>query len=251
MFLWREHDGELDRAVTDRHGGVSQAPYGEFNLGGGVGDAPAAVQANRAALAEALGLPSDRLVFMHQCHGADVVRVDRPPDGPLVCDAIITTSTDLALAVLVADCVPVLLADRGAGVVAAVHAGRAGLAAGIVPATLAALAQLGAAQVEAVVGPAICGSCYEVPASMRDEVSALVPAARARTRQGTPGLDIVAGVLSQLQAGGARARTVPGCTLESGELFSHRRGAPTGRFAAVIRRHDDPGSARANRRAWQ
>ena len=252
MFLWRESDAGLDRAVTDRHDGHSVAPYDTLNLGGGVGDRGDAVRANRAALATAFGLPAHRLVFMQQCHGAEVVVVEEPTPTPLRCDAVVTTSTTLALAVLVADCVPILLADRSAGVVAAVHAGRAGVAAGIVPQTLIRLAELGAGQVEALVGPSICAACYEVPQHLCDEVAALVPATRARTRQGTPALDLAAGVLAQLGAAGVRTRQVPGCTRELGDLYSHRRGAPTGRFAAVIRRHDSGprGSAGAGDEGW-
>ncbi|NEE42556.1 laccase domain-containing protein, partial [Streptomyces sp. SID7982] len=105
-------------AFTDRWGGVSAVPYEQLNLGGAVGDDPAAVRANRARAAEALGLEAAGVVWMNQVHGRDVAVVDgvwgeRPV--PEV-DAVVTARRGLALAVLTADCVPVLLADPAAGV---------------------------------------------------------------------------------------------------------------------------------------
>ncbi|WP_199835259.1 polyphenol oxidase family protein, partial [Streptomyces scabiei] len=113
-------------AFTDRWGGVSAAPYEQLNLGGAVGDDAGAVTANRELAAKSLGLEPDRVVWMNQVHGADVAVVDGPwgaGDLPSV-DAVVTTRRGLALAVLTADCVPVLLADPVAGVAAAAHAGR-------------------------------------------------------------------------------------------------------------------------------
>ncbi|MFB7265286.1 polyphenol oxidase family protein, partial [Streptomyces nojiriensis] len=111
-------------AFTDRWGGVSAVPYEELNLGGAVGDDPAAVLANRARAAKSLGLAPDRVVWMNQVHGRDVAVVDGPwgadAEVPAV-DAVVTARRGLALAVLTADCTPVLLADPVAGVVAAAH----------------------------------------------------------------------------------------------------------------------------------
>ena len=113
------------RVVTDRRGGRSVSPYDSFNLGDHVGDDPAAVAANRARVARELGVGEDRLVWMDQVHGTGVAVVDGPQDGPVPgTDALVTATPGLVLGVLVADCVPVLLADPGRGVVAAVHAGR-------------------------------------------------------------------------------------------------------------------------------
>jgi hypothetical protein len=168
VFFWHERRAGIDVAITDRHGGVSSAPFGELNLARHVGDEPAAVEANRVAVAAELGLPAERLVFMDQCHGATVEVIDGPWQGdPPACDAVITRASDLALVVMVADCVPVLLADPEAGVVGAVHAGRPGLVAGVVGAALDAMADLGARAPYAVVGPSVCGRCYEVPEEMR------------------------------------------------------------------------------------
>ncbi|MER5930465.1 peptidoglycan editing factor PgeF [Streptomyces sp. NPDC002054] len=227
-------------AFTDRWGGVSAVPYEELNLGGAVGDDPAAVYENRARAARELGLNPDRVVWMNQVHGRDVAVVDGPwgpkEQIPAV-DAVVTARRGLALAVLTADCVPVLLADPVAGVVAAAHAGRPGLVAGVVPAAVEAMVALGAdpARLVARTGPAVCGRCYEVPAAMRDEVAAVVPAARAETSWGTPAVDVVAGVHAQLaELGVVDARRSPVCTLESRDHFSYRRDRVTGRLAGYV-----------------
>jgi YfiH family protein len=158
------------RVVTDRRGGRSRAPYDSFNLGDHVGDDPADVAANRSRVARELGVGEDRLVWMDQVHGSGVAVVDRPQDGPVAdTDALVTSTPGLVLGVLAADCVPVLLTDPVAGVVAAVHAGREGLRRGVLPATLSAMASLGARarHVTALLGPAVCGACYEVPRAMQ------------------------------------------------------------------------------------
>ncbi len=222
-------------AVTDRYGGVSAAPYDELNLGGHVGDDPSAVTENRVRVANAIGVPADRVLYMNQVHGRDVAVVDGAWRGtaPEV-DALVTREPGLALAVLVADCVPVLLADPASGVIGAAHAGRAGLVAGIVPAVVAAMHGAGAREIEARVGPAVCGKCYEVPAKLQVEVVTGVPGAEATTRHGTPAIDVPAGVVAQLTAAGVKVKRWESCTLESDEYFSHRSGRPTGRFAGLV-----------------
>ncbi|MCX2967604.1 MULTISPECIES: peptidoglycan editing factor PgeF [Streptomyces] len=226
-------------ASTDRWGGVSAAPYGTLNLGGAVGDDPAAVRANRARAARALGLDPAGVVWMNQVHGADVAVVDRPWDGDPVpaVDGVVTARRGLALAVLTADCTPVLLADPMAGVAGAAHAGRPGLVAGVVPATVRAMVALGAApsRITARTGPSVCGACYEVPADLRARVAAAVPAAHATTRQGTPAVDVAAGVRAQLAALGVTDLAVSEvCTLESRDHFSYRRARTTGRLASYV-----------------
>jgi YfiH family protein len=224
---------------TGRAGGVSAAPFAALNMGGGVGDEPAAVRANRQLVAAACGLNGAGMVWMRQVHGSDVAQVTAVPAAraePQV-DAIFTDVPALALGVVVADCAPVLVADPVARIVGAAHAGREGLAAGVVPALLAAMAGAGAqaAQMRAMIGPAICGGCYEVPARLRDRVAAVVPEAGCSTRAGTPGIDIRAGVTAQLAQAGVRQ--VSGdhrCTAESPELYSYRRDGSTGRFAGLI-----------------
>ncbi|MGW2332675.1 peptidoglycan editing factor PgeF [Streptomyces sp. NPDC001685] len=226
-------------AFTDRWGGVSAAPYEELNLGGAVGDAPEAVRANREIAAKSLGLGPDGVVWMNQVHGTDVAVVDGPwGDAPVPeVDAIVTARRGLALAVLTADCVPVLLADPVAGIAAAAHAGRPGMVAGVVPAAVRAMTSLGAdpARIVARTGPTVCGRCYEVPGEMRAEVAAVEPAAHAETSWGTPAVDVAAGVHAQLARLGVRDREQsPVCTRESADHFSYRRDRTTGRLAGYV-----------------
>lgn len=229
--------GRVRRVVTTRDGGVSAGPYASFNLGTHVGDRPEDVAANRDRLARDLGLAPEQLVWMEQVHGRTVEIVDGPCAEPVpATDGLVTAVPGLAVVALVADCVPVLLADPVAGVVAAVHAGRVGARVGVLPAALAAMQRAGAdiGAVEALLGPAACGLCYEVPAAMRDDVEAHLPGSAGRTRRGTPALDLRAGLAEQLTAAGiARIGADPRCTLEAPELYSHRREGTTGRIAAL------------------
>ncbi|MCF6509504.1 peptidoglycan editing factor PgeF [Blastococcus sp. MG754426] len=226
------------RVVTDRRGGRSRPPYDSFNLGSHVGDDPGDVAANRARVARELGVGEDRLVWMDQVHGTGVAVVDGPQDGPVAgTDGLVTATRGLVLAVLAADCVPVLLADHRAGVVAAVHAGREGVRKGVLPAALSAMASLGARarDVTALLGPAVCGACYEVPAEMQHEVARIAPAAAVPTRAGTTGLDLRAGVEQILRrAGIPEVVQDPRCTAEDPALFSHRRDGVTGRQAGLV-----------------
>jgi YfiH family protein len=172
--------------------------------------------------------------LMTQVHGDDVAVVSHST-GPPVADALITHEPAVALVVRVADCVPVILADPAAQLVGAAHAGRRGLAAGIVPRAIERLRTLGAEDIEAWVGPHICGACYEVPESMRDEVAESAPEAWAESRWGTPALDIGAGVTAQLARAGVRMVSVGGCTFEDPRWPSFRRdGAISGRMAGVV-----------------
>ncbi|WP_027502263.1 peptidoglycan editing factor PgeF [Rhodococcus sp. UNC363MFTsu5.1] len=226
------------RVVTSRTGGVSAPPYDSFNLGDHVGDDPAAVAANRRRLADGIGLPFERLVFMEQIHSRNVTVVDGPVDGVVeATDALVTDVPDLALVTLSADCVPLLLSDDQAGVIAAVHAGRVGARIGIVPRVLDVMVSKGAAveRIGAFLGPAASGRQYEVPAAMRADVEKHLPGSATTTVRGTPGIDLRAGLRRQLlQAGVSGVAEDPRCTIEDRALFSHRRGAPTGRLAGVI-----------------
>jgi YfiH family protein len=226
-------------AFTDRWGGVSAVPYDSLNLGGAVGDDPAAVRNNRELAAKALGRDPGRVVWMNQVHGRDVAVVGGPwGDRPVpAVDALVTTREDVTLAVLTADCVPVLLADPGAGVAAAAHAGRPGLVAGVVPAAVEMMITQGAdpGRITAIIGPSVCGRCYEVPPDLRDEVTAAVPEAYAETSWGTAAVDVSAGVRAQLARAGVRVADAPAvCTLESTDHFSYRRARTTGRLAGYV-----------------
>ncbi len=228
---------------TGRRGGVSEPPYAELNLALHVGDDPAAVAENRRRLDPLTG--GRPIVWMDQVHGRRVAVVDRPLEAAVPeTDALITAAPDLVLAVLVADCVPVMLRGAiaegpaaGSAVIAAAHAGRRGLQLGVVEAVVSRMSSMGVQPraIAAELGPAVCGKCYEVPASMREEVAAVAPSARAVTRSGRPALDLRAGLVQQLHALGiSKVKVDPTCTLESPEHFSHRRDQRTGRCAGLI-----------------
>jgi YfiH family protein len=226
------------RVTTTRSGGVSAPPYHSFNLGDHVGDDPAAVAANRARLASAIGLPADHVVWMNQVHSAHVEFVDSPRDQALdATDALVTRTPRLALAVVTADCVPVLLADARAGVIGAAHAGRVGAANGVVLRTLEEMITQGAhvRDVSVLLGPSVSGPNYEVPEEMAAEVEARLPGSRTTTSRGTPGLDLKAGIARQLRDAGVTAIDIePRCTAADPALFSHRRDNPTGRLASLV-----------------
>lgn len=226
------------RLVTTREGGVSQPPFDSLNLGFGVPDRPEAVRENRSRLAARIGLADASLVWMRQVHGKVVATVDGPqPSAVPGADAIVTTRPGLALAVLVADCVPVLAGDADSRVIGAAHAGRRGAASGVLPVLIGAMVSAGAEvdRLDVLLGPAICGRCYQVPAEMQAEVEESLPGSACRTSDGTSGLDLRAGLTRQLRSIGVDQVTIDArCTREDPQLFSHRRSAPSGRFAGVI-----------------
>ena len=227
---WARRDGGVVRVVTHRLGGTSRGVYDGLNLGVHVGDDLADVERNRQVVEEAVGMP---VAYMDQVHGADVVEVRDAASVP-TCDAVVTTTPGLALAALVADCTPVLLTDPEAGVVGAAHAGRPGMLARVVPAAVEAMRDLGARRIEATVGPSVCARCYEVPEAMRADAARENPAVFATTWQGTPAIDVAAGVVEQLVALDVDVTWLPGCTREEPTLYSYRRDGQTGRFAGVV-----------------
>ena len=230
-------------AFADRLDGVSLAPYDACNLADHVGDDLDHVRTNRTALAAVVGVDGAHVVTMAPVHGNDVGQVDGPTTEPVPeVDALVTTVTGVALLVLAADCVPVVLGDSGAGVVAVVHAGWRGVRSDVVGTTLESMVELGARldRVRAVVGPAICGRCYAVPRERFDEVVAVAPEAAAVAAGGLPGLDLRAAVVSRLQGAGVSSRLHGGCTQESPSLYSFRRDGVTGRHGGVVTLLPDP-----------
>lgn len=229
MFHWRaEILPGVSAAFTDTDAG---------NLALHVGDDASEVQQRRARLEQVMGVAPRSLRFMNQVHGSTVAAME--PDSA-VPEADAMVSGGLPLAVMVADCIPVLLAGESAEgpVLAAVHAGRPGIANGIIPTAVDAMALRGATGIRAWLGPSICGRCYEVPAALQAEVAAAVPATRSSTSWGTPGLDLPAGARSQLEAAGVSVEYAGACTLETESLYSYRRDRETGRFAGLVWCHD-------------
>ena len=223
---------------TSRAGGVSAAPYDSFNLGAHVGDDPDAVAANRGRLADVLGLPEERFVWMEQLHTNTVTPIDAPSATPVeATDALVTREKNLALCVLVADCTPVLLSDHVAGVIGAAHAGRMGARNGIARNTVEAMVKLGAepSRIQVLLGPAAAGASYEVPDAMAADVEKHLPGSRTTTAQGTAGIDVRAGLVRQLMGMGVtHIDADPRDTITDPDFFSHRREGVTGRQAGVI-----------------
>jgi YfiH family protein len=211
---------------TNRLGGVSNPPFDSANLGDHVGDDLNSVTENRAQLESQIGMP---IVFMNQVHGDTVVLVENNQSTP-TCDALITTEHKLAVAVMVADCIPLLLKSDAA--VAAVHVGRKGLMNGIARKTINAMRDLGAEVIHSYIGPNICGKCYEVGEDIFKEVAAKYPAADSSGRTGKATLDLVAGLKSDLKD--TVLLDLSSCVLEDKNTFSYRRDGVTGRQAGVI-----------------
>lgn len=238
MFLWRaEVKSGVSVAFTDTDAG---------NLALHVGDDAGAVLRRRARLEDATGVAPRRFQYMNQVHGNEVSLVVEPGTGvepgaagdAPTADALVSLGGPLA--VMVADCIPLVLVGSGAAgpVLAAVHAGRPGLFSGVIPAAVEEMRRAGATDIRAWLGPSVCGSCYEVPAELRDEVSAVLPPAWSTTSWGTPALDLPGGAASQLDALGVPVEYRGPCTLENDSLFSYRRDSRSGRFAGLVWTHD-------------
>lgn len=248
---------QVTAVVTTRHGGVSQGVYGRLNLAGHVGDDPEAVAENRRRLASALGV--GRLTIADQQHTGRVAVVtpalagrghDGVPDSAAAfpaTDAMITAVPGAALAVLVADCAPVVLFDpvhRAAGVA---HSGRAGTLRGVVPKTVEAMtAAFGTAPGDLLIGigPAIGAASYEIGPAEVTEVTAAFPSGVAGTRLLTPSrpghalFDLTGAIRAQLRTAGIPDANVHDLAIDTrtstADFFSDRAARPCGRFAAVV-----------------
>jgi hypothetical protein len=236
---WR-HDGPdaATLAFSTRLGGVSRSPFDTLNLGRSTEDDPDDVAENRRRFAESLGLATAALATAGQVHGADVARVTAPGLHHR-CDALVTRVPDLALAITGADCTPLLL--ESPGVVAAVHSGWRGTAAGVAVRALRVLCAEGDTDPSTVtvhIGPSIRSCCYRVG----DEVARQFPAEAVRFEHEGWHLDLVAAARLQLGEAGVgveRIHAVSACTAcEPAYYFSHRRDGPrTGRHWAVAALH--------------
>ncbi len=189
-----------------------------------MGDDPEVVVANRAHIGAAQ--------FMNQVHGDEIIIVDSVTTDVPTCDGLITTKSAISLAVMVADCIPLLLVSKEA--VGAIHVGRAGLVNRIALKAIHTMRSLGSIDIHAILGPSICGACYEVPFEMQQDVMQEHPRAFATTRKGTPGLDLAKALIADLVSAGVSYEASTNCTYEDQLYFSHRRQNPTGRFAGVV-----------------
>ena len=217
----------MPSVFTTRRNGASLAPYESLNLAQHVGDSAETVARNRELLSKITG----PIQFMNQVHGDEVVEVKSIGDDP-TCDALITRAPGIALAVMVADCISLLLSSST--VIGAVHVGRRGLMNSVAVKAVEAMRKLGADQIHAQLGPSICGRCYEVPQELADEVVAKHPAASSLTNNLTPALDLPRALIADLVASGVTYEASTICTLENDEYFSYRRHNITGRNAGVV-----------------
>ena len=229
-------DVGVDAFVTTRAGGVSEGPYASLNLGEHVGDDPARVAENRRRVARAAGVDPGDLVTVRQVHGTDLAEVRAGGPRPLEADGLVTEDPEVAVAVLSADCVPLVLVDPDRGRIAVVHAGWRGLAAGMIERAVASLAP--ATRLEVAVGPAIAGAAYqvgpEVAAHFAEVPGAVRPDVGDRSR-----LDLVTVVHHRLLACGVAdgsLRILRASTDADPTLFSDRAERPCGRQALVARR---------------
>ena len=226
-------------AVSTRQGpGVSQGAWARFNLGARCGDTPEAVVANRAAVRSALTLERDPR-WLQQVHGVDVADVDQPGDGQEPrADASVTRRAGEPLAILTADCLPVLFCTTDGRAVAAAHAGWRGLQAGVLEAAVNSL-QAPPAQVMAWLGPCIGKASYEVGVEVRDAFTALDGGAAGGFEPTRPGhwlCDLAWLARRRLQAAGVAQVYGGGFDTRTDDRFySYRRdGAQSGRFASLI-----------------
>ncbi|GGG64668.1 laccase domain protein [Salipiger pallidus] len=230
-----------------RRGGASSGVFSGLNCGNGSSDQSEIVAINRARVADAMGVPVERLVNVSQTHSARVVTVDGPLEAPLPeADGIVTATPGLAIAVLTADCQPVLFSDPEAGVIGATHAGWRGAVDGVLEATIEAMLALGATRegIRAVIGPTISQRNYEVGPEFFDTFLA-EDQENARHFAGGEGdrmqFDLPGFSLAKMRAEGVEAEWTRHCTYsDPGRFFSYRRSchekaADYGRLISAIR----------------
>jgi YfiH family protein len=238
-FQWLEPEWPAPPGVrvisTLRQGGSSEGPYASMNLAGHVGDDPASVESNRRLLRSAAHLPSEPM-WLEQVHGMDVVVHDGRCDVPRA-DAAMTRGRGRVCAVLTADCLPVVLADRDGSRVAVAHAGWRGLAQGVVEATVRAL-HCPPAELLAWLGPAIGQQAFEVGTEVRDVFvarSAKLARSFAGNERGRFQADLYGLATAVLAEAGVTAVHGGGwCTASDPQrFFSFRRDGTTGRMATL------------------
>lgn len=231
-----------------RRGGASSGLFAGLNCGYGSSDQSEIVAINRARVAEAMGVAQAALLTVHQTHSTEVAVVrdaaQLPEIGKMRADAIVTDQPGIALAVLTADCQPILLADAQAGVIGAIHAGWRGALAGVIEAAIGAMTDLGARRIRAIIGPTISQRAYEVSEEFMDEFLADDPGHHrffAGGPNGRPMFDLPSYGLMRLREAGAEAEWLGRCTYADPErFFSYRRTthlneADYGRLISVIR----------------
>lgn len=213
---------------TNRTGGESSGAFASLNLGDHVGDDPVHVAKNRARVEKDF-LP---LQFMSQEHGSEIFTVSEVSDKAPIADALFTRTSGIGLAVMVADCIPLLMYSEIA--VAAVHVGRRGLMNRIAEKVIEKFKESGSEPIYAILGPSICGKCYEVSEDIYLEVTRDYPLASSRSENGKLSLDLTKALIDVLVSHGVIVENESTCTVENATLFSYRRDGITGRQAGLI-----------------
>ena len=214
---------------TDRLGGYSQGDFSSLNLALHVDDDASLVLKNRELISSQYG-PT---FYMNQVHGDAVEVITNAQHESPTCDALVTTTPGITLAVLTADCIPLLLSSHS--VVAAVHVGRRGLVNGVARKTVQIMRELGATTITGKLGPSICAICYEVDQNTFDEVVQLHPSARSQSSKGNSSLDLAKALVDDLSSVSVQCDVDTRCTSEDPNLFSYRKSHRTGRQAGLIR----------------
>ena len=226
----RVHIGDVTVSALDRFGGHSSAPYDSFNVADYVGDVEADVHRNLVDLCTMVD--AQELAVMQAEHGC---RATFASSGGMCepADVIVSKSPGLALLALAADCVPIALVDHKSRVVSVAHMGWRGLLAGAVDSALDAMRDADAlvSQITAVVGPSICGKCYEVSTDLAQEITQQHPHAAVDEQH----IDLGRAAIERLKSFGVSVEQIAGCTYEDTSLFSYRRAdGPTGRGGLVV-----------------
>ena len=208
--------------------GHSSSPYSSLNLATHVDDISEHVVKNRTQLANQIGRP---IQFLEQVHGNQVVSIEKICEPPIA-DAAFTRVKGIALAVMVADCVPILFTSDE--VVGVAHVGRRGLVNGVIAQVAAALRHISPTNLAAYIGPHICPSCYEISPDLANEISQKFPEVIAQSRWGTPSIDMRSSIIRQLQIEEIEPNDLSHCTYEDENLFSYRRDQKTGRNAGIV-----------------
>ena len=226
---------KIKYCFTNRHGGVSTPPYNTLNLAFHVGDNQANVIKNRTILQSKLNLQN--IVWMDQVHGNNVQTVSSPQTEPLpACDAIITNQPNIALAVMVADCIPILMFDPKRNIIAAIHAGRNGTFLQIAPKTVKVMQkEFGCvpADIQVIMGPSIHVCCYEIG----DDLAAIVEKNFGKSYMNGRMLDLQKLNHDQLIKAEVKENHIKisrTCTCCNPNYFSYRRDGITGRFIGII-----------------
>ena len=218
----------MNYRFTNRTGGLSTGAFASLNLGTHVGDNLDDVMRNRSLVADSTG----DIQFMNQIHGNRVAIIEQVTQPDPTSDALVTGIRGISLAVQVADCIPLLLSSAEA--VAAVHVGRKGLMNEVALQAIDVMLEMGAGEITAIIGPAICGRCYEVSEDVYQEVVTSHPFAQSTTAKGSLALDLPRALIEQLSRHSLTVVNESTCTVEDSNLFSYRRDGVTGRQAGII-----------------